>query len=250
MLRINLLPAYIAERQKVRNAIIGSVILFLAVVGAMLGYQFLVLNKALEERTAEAEAKQQEADAEAAYEAKTASIRTQIKPLQEKVDFVEFTRYYNTLRPRIFRKAAEYTYRDVEYNQMSVSGNTLSINAYVKNIADVGRFYITFFGNPDVTAVSISGIPSWPAATGGTQGLLNVPGQPVPAYLRSFPVALNATLAKPISPPPLPASLQGGGAAGAGGAPGAPGGFAPTAPPIPSAPAGDEPGAAPDDTGV
>ena len=235
MLRINLLPAYIAERQKVRNTLIACVIGFLAVVGGMLGYQFAVLGPALDKRVEEANQRQSEADAEVAYESQTSTIRTQIKPLQEKVDFVKFVQYYNTLPPRIYRQAAAYTYREVEYNQMAINGNTLSVSAYVKNIADIGRFYITFYGNPDVTAVSISGIPSWPE---GTVNNPQVPGQPVPPALRSFPVALTATLAKPVSPPALPASLQAG---AAGGAPGAP-----ISAPAPAAPAPDGAGSEPD----
>ena len=233
MLRINLLPAYIAERQKVRNAIIGSVIGFLLVVGGLLGWQFGKLQPDLETRTQEATDMQTKADAEVAYEAQTATIRTGIKPLQEKVDFVKFVQYYNTLRPRIYRNAAAYTYRDVEYNSMAVSGNTLAINGYVKDLADLGRFYLTFYGNPDVTAVSISGIPSWPANANTTI----VPGQPIPAALRSFPVALTATLAKPISPPALPASLQ----ASAGGGGAAPAGAPVSAPPTDGGPPGAPP---------
>ena len=223
MLRINLLPAYIAERQKVRNAIIGSVAFFLIVVGGMLGYQFGMAQPELDKRTAEADAKQTEADNEQKFEQETTTIRTQIKPLQDKVDFVNNVRFYNTLRPRIFRNAAAYTYREVEYNSMSVNGNTLAISGYVKSLADMGRFYITFYGNPDVTAVSVGDLPGWTNDGSAGQGL---PGQR-PATQRGFPIGLTATLAKPVGRPSLPASLLEAAGGGAGAAPGAPATAAP-----------------------
>ena len=106
MLRINLLPAYIAERRKVRAAIAVSTALWLAVLAGGLGYNFVVLNKQIADETARASEADADASKEEAYEAETAKMLTVVKPLQEKVDFVKQTRWFNTLTPKIYRNAA------------------------------------------------------------------------------------------------------------------------------------------------
>jgi hypothetical protein len=241
MLRINLLPAYIAQRKRVTNTIIGMVALFLIVNGLMLGYNFAVLGPAVTAKEEEANAMQAKADAVVAYEAETTQIRAKVKPLQEKVQFVELVRYHNGIRQKIFRNVARYTYKNVEYDSMAVSGSTLSLRGYVAQLSDIGRFYITLFGNPDVTAVSLtSSLPSWPSgATNQQAQAVNTTTGPIkPAYQ----VAATATLVRPVVTPTLPASAltpPNGAPAGAA-VPGAP-----TAPPVSAPPSAPEDGEAP-----
>lgn len=214
MLRINLLPAYLAERRKVRAAIVLSALAFLVVTGGGLGYVFGSLNQQVKTTQDLAEAKQAEADKETAYESATAALRTQIQPLVDRVKFVDDIKFHNVIRQKIYRQAVRYTYRKVEYDAMSVAGNTLSISATVSSLSDIARFYILMFGNPDVTAVSITGVPTW-ADVKKAQPLV-IPGGPPPAPPR-YRIAMNATLTHSVSPPGLPASMQGGPAGGGGG---------------------------------
>jgi len=173
MLRINLLPAYIAERRKTQAAIaISAILLVLPCIGLLIFYGSL--------KTVRAQKEQDATDAEAAKAAVDAIVsqasqtRAKIAPLQDKVHFVEDVRFYNTLRPRIYTQAARYTIPRVEYNAMSVTGNALTIGGFVSGengkeaVQNFGRYLITFFGNPDITALSVAGLPGYPSPATGT----------------------------------------------------------------------------------
>lgn len=216
MLRINLLPAYIAERKKTRNAIIANSALFAIVLGGMLYWNFGLKVPEVQAEDQKAADEQVIADRVNKIVSDTSQLRQQIAPLQDKVNFVKQVRFHNEVRQIIFRKAAKYTYKEVEYNQMAVTGNTLSITGYVKKLSDIGRTYLTFYGNPDVTAVSIAGMPGYPTAEQQqNQNGANINQQRVrPAY----PIQLTATLTRSVAPPALPASLNASATGGGGGA--------------------------------
>lgn len=222
MLRINLLPAYLGEKRKVRTAIVLVSVVLIAIIAAGLGYNFGPLQTQVKDEDAKATAREADAQAERDIESKTASIRSAIAPLGEKVALVEAVRYHNKLYQKIYRQAAAYTYKEIELNSMSISGSTLSMTAYAKQIDDIGRFYIYMFGNPDVTAVSISGVPSYQEMLRQTP--VSYPGGP-PPIPPAYKVNLNANLVKPVAAPQLPASLNPGGTNGGPGGPppGAPG---------------------------
>jgi len=216
MLRINLLPAYIAERKKTTTAIVLASVLWLLVLGLGLGYYFGSLSPQVADAETAATKEQAAADAVTKYAADTDTLREKIKPLKDKVDFVKLVRFHNQIRQKIYRNAARYTYKNVEYNQMAINDRTLVVSAFVKNVSDLGRFYINMFGNPDVTAVSIQVIPSWPPIQQQQPGN-PFGGGPSPAEAGWFPVQLTATLVRPVVLPQLPASLFGGGTGAAGG---------------------------------
>lgn len=168
MLRINLLPAYIGEKKKTRAAIVGASLLVAAVTGGML-FAWNHQNQQVIEREAAASQKQTEAEAVTQLQTDATSIRGAIKPITVKRDFIDAALFYNKLRPRIYRRAARYTTNNVEFNSMNVTGQSLAISAFAKRTSDIGRFLITMFGNPDLSAVSVTGVPAWsgPGGTGG-----------------------------------------------------------------------------------
>jgi len=220
MLRINLLPAYIAEQRKVRIAIVLAAILFLVATAVPLLYYFLTLSPQIAQMKAEDEDMTAKAQTETELETKITSTLQGIAPIADKVAFVQDVVFHNEIRQKIFRNAAKYTYRSVEYNAMSVTGNTLSLNATVSNLDDIGRFYLTMFGNPDVSAVSIAGVPDRNYYL-KAQPII-VPGGAPPAPPQ-YAIAMNATLTHSVVTPTLPASLlaaPAGGVAGGGGAAG------------------------------
>jgi hypothetical protein len=200
---------------------------------------FFTLNTRVAQREREADEQETLATQVAQIESEAESIRTQVQPIMNKKDYVEAVRFYNTLTPKIFRRVAAYTIRDVEYNQLSLNGDALSISAYAKNIGDVGRYLITMFGNPDLKAVSVSGIPAglpatrraagaafrpgggggfpgggagggypgiggggFPGGGGGFPGAGGAGGQ-APAR-PGFPFNVTATLVQPVAPPQIP----------------------------------------------
>jgi hypothetical protein len=219
MLRINLLPAYIAERKKTRLAIILASLLFLGITGLGLGYHFGVLTPQVEEAKRLADEEQVKADRVTQLIAAIEAEKQKIKPIEDKVNFVENVWFHNTVRSKVFRNAARFTDPKVEFSGMAANGNTLSINAYARSLDDLGRFYIGMFGNPDVSAVSISGIPGWPrnrADQSNFQGYNPLGNQAQTAASEWWPVQMVATLVRPIVTPQLPATLTGGGQGGFG----------------------------------
>lgn len=201
-LRINLLPAYIAERKKRVAAIVGASGLFAAALAGSL-FMYMTAKQAADDREAEANAMEVRAVAVTATKAETARIRSGIQPILDKVDYVEAARFYNGWRQKIFRRAAQYTFNNVEYNAMSVAGNTLSMSGYATSVSDVGRYYITMFGNPDITALSIGAVPGWNPA----QTAPGAPPRPTSRRAKAFPLAATATLKGSVAPPVIPASL-------------------------------------------
>jgi hypothetical protein len=212
MLRINLLPAYIAEQRKTKMAWTLTGIGVAAVVGGLLGYQFGFLQPQVAKMTQEATDADTEAQAVEALGQKADGELAKIAPLQAKVTFVQGVRYFNLLVPQIYRNAAKYTYNKVEYSSMNASGDTLSISAMVQDLSDVGRFYLTLFANPDITAISIKGMPGWPNAASQSTPL---PGEGnVNPNRGGFPLAVTAKLAQSVSPPSFAGAAAAGGMGG------------------------------------
>lgn len=293
MLRINLLPAYIAERRKTKTAIFASTALF-ALVCAGLLFVFMTTSAAVTAKEQEATDEEAKQAAVEAIKSKTTQILSQIQPLQDKVDFVKNVRFNNTLAPRIYTNAAKYTIRQVEYNSMKVSGNTLTIGGFVsgengkgdasgkQSVQNFGRYLITFFGNPDITALSVAGLPGYPSPATGTGTGTNTgggfPGFPggggqggpraggIPGGLTpggdfpggspgssaalgqlpgrpGFPFTATATLKRSVTTPTVPASAGGGSTTTAGGPSGGPVGT--LGPPPPDTPGSTPPTDAP-----
>ncbi|MFM7323166.1 MAG: PilN domain-containing protein [Armatimonadota bacterium] len=222
MLRINLLPAYIAEQRKTRMAWVATGFGVAAVVGGLIGYEFAYLQPKVSEMTQQAQKADSEASAVEKLEQDAKNELAKIQPIQAKVTFVKGVQYFNLLVPQIYRNVARYTYNKVEYSSMNASGDTLTINAMVQDLSDVGRFYLTLFANPDITALSIKGMPGWPNATTASNPL---PGEGnVNPDRGGFPLGVTAKLAQAVAPPAFagaPAAAGGGmgGMMGAGGAP-------------------------------
>lgn len=262
-LRINLLPAYIAETRNTKLAIGAFSALFVVAVAGSLFY-YTVRQGQTTEMEAKADDMEQQATKATnevnAIKAEATKLRNQIAPIRERVDFVKQVRFYNTWVQKIYRRAAKYTDSRVEYSSMAVTNGTLAMTGYVTAgpqpnqtaVDNLARYLITFYGNPDVTAVSVTGPPAWQRPSQASVNPLEPQANTTPATGFSFSV--NATLLKALQRPVLPVSLTGdppvtepaptGGPPVAGGAatPGAPGtGPASTvAPPPPTAAPGPD----------
>jgi hypothetical protein len=184
MLRINLIPAYIAEEKKKKGHLAGAIALFAAAAAIPCLYTFVqaaphkadgadpeeLTGSLVSQVDSVTQSATKLADLAAQKQAKVTeaeTTRSGIKPISDKRDFVNNTLYYNRIRPEIFRNVAKYTYKDVEYNSMSVSGDVLQLSAFVKNFSDIGRFYLTLFANPDIKALSFEGLHGWPNSNSG-----------------------------------------------------------------------------------
>lgn len=206
MLRINLLPAYIAEQKKTRATWwwAGS-LLVVCVAGPLLArfaYQDPLYNSTLEAATAADLAAKKVEDTRQLASAEKAKV----DPIQKKVDFVKDVQFFNGFPGLIYRNVAKYTYSAAEYSSMAVQGDSLTINAFVPKLEDYGRFYLTLFGNPDIKELSVKGLPDWVQ--------LEQMNQMPPDARRGFPVQVTARLQHPLVPPVSPLGQSGGGAGG------------------------------------
>ncbi|MBC7805921.1 MAG: hypothetical protein H7145_07200 [Akkermansiaceae bacterium] len=217
-LRINLLPAYIAETKKTRNSIIGFSALFVAAVAGSLAY-YGVRQGQTTELESQADAKEQEATAATgvvnAIKAESAKLREQIAPIGQRVKFVQDVRFYNAWVQKIYRRAARYTDSRVEYSSMAVNAGSLAMTGYVTGgtgpgqssaVDNLARYLITFYGNPDVTAVSVTGPPGWQRPSQASVNPLDQPSANT-ASANGFSFSVNATLLRPLQRPALPETL-------------------------------------------
>ena len=207
VLRINLMPAYIAEQRKTKAAVVGTVAGVVAVIGGLLGFQYAYLVPTVNKKIEDANEADSAAKAVEKTEADVASLLASIKVKQDKNQFIREVAFNNSLTPQIYRNVAKYTYRKVEYDAMSLTGDTLNISAYVMGLSDVGKFYLTLWANPDLKAVSIaSQLPAW------NKQNLDVTGLPseksIDVNAGRFPIQIRATLLKPIVTPVVPGGTQ------------------------------------------
>ncbi|MBC8136574.1 MAG: hypothetical protein H8F28_11860 [Fibrella sp.] len=256
-LRINLLPAYIAETKNTKKAIFAFSALFVAAVAGSLFY-YTVRQGQTTEMEQSADAKEQQATTKAAevaaIESESSKLRAQIAPIGDRVKFVQDVRFYNTWVQKIYRRAARYTDNRVEYSSMAVNAGTLAMTGYVTAgpgpvpaVDNLARYLITFYGNPDVTAVSVTGPPGWQRPS---QASVNPLEQPTGvSSAQGFSFSVNATLLRALQRPLLPATLTDalvvtepvptGAPVIAGGTPAAPGAN-PAVPPAPGVPVPSE----------
>lgn len=252
MLRINLLPAYIYERRKVRAAAIGFTIAFVAVLAGMLAWWLTLSNrqKELAVMVADMEAKAAEVTR---IEQQAQQEENRIPVIQAKVDFIEAVLEYNLQIPKLYEEIAKYTYGRIQLKSMQASGGTVQIQAHARTLGDCGRYLMNMYRATHLfSSVTISGVPGWPAGAGGQAGQMvsvgpygtSVPAPQQPsADGQGFDFNVTCTMVQQISPPvyggagAAPANAA---TAGAPGVPLPPGGAAPGAlPPPPPQPGGE-----------
>ena len=170
MLRINLLPSYVAQRRMTKRLIAGFTVGGIVLVAAMLLYNAALTKQKIDRR--------RQADAAVAgkaitdgLKAKAQTISGQVAPIKAKVDFVQAVRNYNISLARLYATLAYYTDSKVIYSDAAYSGTTMTVKAYVPSIAEVGRYlqqmYRACGADPNkylFKDVSIDKIPGYPDA--------------------------------------------------------------------------------------
>src|SRR3569833_749003 len=140
MIRVNLLPGYVAQRRLTRRMIWAYTVVFVMIVGAMMTWTFGFEIPAAND--AETKAKQAE-DAKAATDAlrtEAQTVTSDVQPTLAKVNFVKAVHDYNIKWVKLYDTVARYTDLKVIYSSASVSGQQMSIKAYAPSIAEKGRY--------------------------------------------------------------------------------------------------------------
>lgn len=247
MIKINLLPKTLNEKAALRNtAIIFGVVLLTLVVGGV-GYS-IRLQGQVEKMQADATAAEQYEARVKAIQDQTAQLLASVKPIQDKLDFINNVLKHNLEYSQLYEKVARWTYEKAVLDSVQSDGTTVTLRGRVKSLDDLGRYLLNMycatglFSEVRITQAAGFGSKSEGTDSGGTSPFMGreisgshatqagieaitssitkkVPGQ---ATWINFTVVCK--LLKPISPPTPP----GGAAPTQDGAP------APGAPPPPS----------------
>jgi hypothetical protein len=160
MLRINLLPPYVAERKYGRWVFIGCIILLVPSVLLPLAY-YQLQQVTLAQETQQADAAEAGKAKTDGFKTEASTIRGSIGPIKQKLDFVKAVYAYNISWARIYSKLADYSDPKISYSDATIGGTAMNIRAYTPSTADVARYLHEITQDPDFTAVAIDRIPGW-----------------------------------------------------------------------------------------
>jgi hypothetical protein len=198
VLKINLLPPYIYEKRKVARVGLLCLVIFVVIFATMLAWSG---KKSAELAKWEEDATQMEQQA-----AQVQAIQSQVQAeqakgpaLQTKVNFQNDLEKYNVVVPKLYEDVSKWTYNRIVYSSMSVSGNSLQMQAHARTLGDAARYLMNMYRATELfSAVNMGfSVPSWPA---GTQSIADSGG---------LDFQVSCTLITPINAP----SYGGGGGA-------------------------------------
>lgn len=220
MLKINLLPTYIYEKRKVRQAGLSFCLLFAVVIVSMLSWRFALSNNERKLSMQVEEMKQKAAIVDA-INAQIPVEQQKTQTLKTKVDFIEAVMNYNLEYPALFEELAKYTYSRIQYMEIkpSATDNTIQISAYARSVGDCGRYLLNMYRAQHLFSSVIidSGtFPHWESGNHTVGGILTSgsgsQGSIFDALVeQGFTFNIKCTLIKPIVAPTAPGP---GGAAG------------------------------------
>ncbi len=160
MLRINLLPPYVAQRRVNNRLIALFTTIFLLTIVAFLAVEFIILVPKSQNEKQLAEAAVAAHTLITNEQTQATNILSAIGPITDKLTFFQNVQTYNHAYIDLYRTVAKYTSPKVLYTSMAVSGSTLTINAYTPSIDELGRYLQVMYREPDISAVSISSVPT------------------------------------------------------------------------------------------
>ena len=159
MLRINLLPSYVTQRRLTKRLIpVFAVILLLSVALPLAAY--FSMKTHLTDLTQQAETAEAAKTANDALESQARSTTAQVKPIQDKLDFVAAVHKYNRDQVALINTVA-----DVDpggnahfiYSGIAPGAGyaTMVIKAYSPSVEQVGRYLQAMFLQPVLSSVSV-----------------------------------------------------------------------------------------------
>jgi hypothetical protein len=160
MLRIDLLPAYVAQRRLTRQLIVLFTAAFAMIVVGMLGVAAPLKIKAddMTKRAEKAEGYQSQVTS---LESQTTTVTGQQPAIDTKIKFVTDVEAYNQAYPKLYRTIAKYTVPTILYSTLSVTGTALSISAYTPNLASLADYLAHIWNDPDLKSVDVSAFPGY-----------------------------------------------------------------------------------------
>ncbi|MDO8588147.1 MAG: hypothetical protein Q7T82_14060 [Armatimonadota bacterium] len=216
MIKINLLPGYVLERQVVRRlmVIFAALLAFVVVAGVAWRIQ---RGAALANLRVELESAKMTENEVISNETRAKEELAKIDPINGKVKFIEDVMSYNLRGPALYEDLTRFTYEKVRYRNITLTDTQMEIEAYAPSLSDAGRYLLNLYRATDLfSQVSMSEVPAYNAGSGGGSSGTRGGGVVIvrPARVRGFDFKVTCVLAQPLSAPTY------GGAAPAAGTPG------------------------------
>jgi len=203
MIKINLLPPYVLERQAVRRLMALFAALLVFVVAACAGVWW--------KTTRDLNALQKELDYTRQIEQQVNTTKSQasselakVGPISTKVKFIEDVMAYNTKAPALYEELARFTYEKIRYRDISLSDTDMNIQAYAPSLADAGRYLLNLYRATHIfSQVSMSAVPGYSSGGGQSGGYERAAYAPPLARpgSRGFDFTVNCKLAQPLAAP-------------------------------------------------
>lgn len=161
MIKINLLPRILDHKRVIRNTALFFAFLLVVVIAGGIAYGMKLRNdvanmEELATRTEEWEARVK------GLQQQAAQLRDSIKPIQQKLDFINQVLDYNLEYPKLYERIAMWTYEKITLYSLTCDGKEVKMAARAKSLDDLGRYLLNMYRATDLfTEVTISGVPSY-----------------------------------------------------------------------------------------
>lgn len=176
MIKINLLPRIIDHKRVIRNTALVFALLLVAIIGGGIAYGMKLRGDVAKMEEMATAAEQWEAKVKGIQQ-QAQQMRDSIKPIKQKLDFINQVLDYNLAYPKLYEQIARWTYEKITLYSLTCDGKEVKMAARAKSLDDVGRYLLNMYRATDLfTEVTISGIPSYktlqsgksqPSGTGG-----------------------------------------------------------------------------------
>jgi Tfp pilus assembly protein PilN len=171
MIKINLLPRTINQKRVVRNTALAFALLLVVIIGGGIAYGMKLRGDVAKMEEMATAAEQWEAKVKGIQQ-QAQQMRDSIKPIKEKLDFINQVLDYNLAYPKLYEQIARWTYEKITLYSLTCDGKEVKMAARAKSLDDVGRYLLNMYRATDLfTEVTISGIPSYKALQSGKSQL-------------------------------------------------------------------------------
>jgi Tfp pilus assembly protein PilN len=225
MIKINLLPPYVFERQVVRRLmlIFAAALVFIVIAGVGLRTQRSSALASLQQELLDTQRIETQVKAN---QAEATAQRAKIGPITAKVKFIDDVMAYNEKAPALYEQLTRFTYEKVRYRQITLTDTQMEIEAYAPSLSDAGRYLLNLYRATDLfSQVTMSSVPGYAPGEGGgapadMAQVARGRAMGARAVVRGFDFKVTCVLAKPLSAPSYTGATSSatGGSSGAGGA--------------------------------
>jgi Tfp pilus assembly protein PilN len=223
MIKINLLPAYILERHRIRRAI-GVVVVLLVIELLAFGFAFIRIRTAVTAEQERLDYWTREANKVAAIENLTNDVKARTAPYQKWLQWFTGLESHNARLADMLKEISAYVYNRVHLTEWAFDSaqKTITLTGRTDSLESLARYYLNALRGPFTNVELTTTVSGWnlagappltpPAGPGGLPYQENL----------TLPVTLTCAMKEGIVAPgpPVRAATAVGAAAGRPGGPG------------------------------